>query len=141
MPQISIGSDHAGYEMKEFIKSYLESLKFDVKDHGCDSTESVHYPIYAKSLANEVASNGSRGILTCGSGIGVSITANKVKGIRAALAWNAEIAKLSRQHNDSNILCLPARFISNDDAIKIIDAWLNTDFEAGRHQSRIDLIE
>ncbi len=140
MEKLPIASDHAGFELKQEIIEYL-STKFQVEDFGCYSCESIDYPDFGFSLAEAVASGKFfRGILLCGSGIGMSIVANKVKGIRAALCHRPEFAALSRQHNNSNILVLSARFLSIEQAKEIIDVWLNTEFEGGRHQKRLDKI-
>ena len=139
--KIAIACDHAGFEMKEHVKALLSSGGNDVNDLGTYSTDSVDYPDFAHKLAIEVESGAATlGFLLCGSGNGVCITANKHKGVRAALAWNAEIAALARQHNDANVLCIPARFISTDDADKIVRAFLDTQFEGGRHQRRVEKI-
>lgn len=144
--KISIGSDHAGFELKEAIRKFLESKGFEVEDFGCHDTNSVDYPDIAKNVARNVAKQlednpEAKGILVCGSGIGVSIAANKVKNIRAALCHNIEFAKLSRQHNNANILALSGRYTEIPKATRIVDTWLNTDFEGGRHQNRILKIE
>lgn len=139
--EIIIASDHAGYDLKEHIKEYLSEHNIKLKDLGCNSLDSVNYPGYAHQVAKEVLANHSRGILICGSGIGMSIAANRHPGIRAALCNSVECGKLSRQHNDSNILVLGARFISNELAIEILETWLKTQFEGGRHQSRVELID
>lgn len=141
-----IASDHAGYELKEQLKSELEKNKtdiFDITDFGCDSTESVNYPDFAHKVAEKVSEDPENniGILVCGSGIGMSIAANRHKNVRAALCSNQELARLSREHNNANILCLGARFHESEEAIKIMNIWLNTDFLAGRHQLRVDLVE
>ena len=142
--KITIGSDHAAYELKEYIINFLQSIGLEVNDKGaCSPSESVDYPDYAKYVAQEVLKGQCLGILMCGSGIGISIAANKFKGIRAALCFNQESAKLSRQHNDSNILVLAGRPFDSEraeDAVKIVETWLNTEFEGGRHQKRIDKI-
>lgn len=140
--KIAIGSDHGGFELKAKIAEYLEGKGIEIKDFGTFTNESCDYPVFAKEVATEVA-NGSfnRGILICGTGIGVSIVANKVKGIRAALCFDAFCAKMSREHNNANILCLGQRVLSKDLALEIVDIWLKTDFEGGRHQRRVDLIE
>ena len=139
--KIAIACDHAGFEMKEHVKALLSSGGNDVNDLGTYSTDSVDYPDFAHKLAIEVESGAATlGFLLCGSGNGVCITANKHKGVRAALAWNAEIAALARQHNDANVLCIPARFISTDDADKIVRTFLDTQFEGGRHQRRVEKI-
>jgi ribose 5-phosphate isomerase B len=138
---LALGSDHAGFELKEFIKKYLIDKGFEVIDFGTNSIESVDYPDFAHPVASAVNDNDfERGILICGSGNGVSIVANKYPNVRAALCWKEELAVLARQHNNANILSLPARFISTDEAIKIVDLFLNTPFEGGRHQKRIDKI-
>lgn len=140
--KIAIGSDHGGFELKAKIAEYLESKGIEIKDFGTFTNESCDYPVFAKEVATEVA-NGSfnRGILICGTGIGVSIVANKIKGIRAALCFDTFCAKMSREHNNANILCLGQRVLSQDLALEIVDIWLKTDFEGGRHQRRVDLIE
>jgi ribose 5-phosphate isomerase B len=138
---IPIGSDHAGFILKGHIIQFLESRGYELKDFGCFSEESIDYPDYAHPVAEMVAQNkGMLGILICGSGNGINMTANKHKGIRSALCWSAEIASLARQHNDANIVALPARFISIEDALEIVDTFLGTAFEGGRHQGRIDKI-
>lgn len=141
MKKIIIGNDHAGFELKTKIIEFLESKNYNVKDVGCYSADSVDYPDFAHKLASNV-NNGEyeKGILICGSGNGVCITANKYPFVRAALSWNNEIAKLSRLHNDANIICLPARFISFLEAEVIINTFLNTDFEGGRHLARVNKI-
>lgn len=140
--KIALGSDHAGFELKEKIKEILNDLNFEWVDLGTNSKESCDYPDFARAVAQAV-SHGKceRGILCCGSGIGVSIVANKVRGIRAALCRDEEDARLSRQHNDANVLCLGGRKTTPVDCAKIIKAWLSTDFEGGRHQNRVDKIE
>ncbi len=136
--KIAIGSDHAGYRLKEILKKYLVSLGHQVQDFGTYTEESVDYPDIAFRLAEEV-SKGSfeRGILICGTGIGMCIAANKVKGIRAALCWDERTAELSRRHNDSNVLCLGGRMLGEQKAKKIVDVWISTNFEAGRHLRRL----
>jgi ribose 5-phosphate isomerase B len=138
--KIIIGSDHAGFEMKEALKQWLHDQSVILEDVGCHSDQSVDYPDYAHAVAQKVESEDSVGILLCGSANGVCIAANKHKGIRAALCWNREIAVLARQHNDANIVCIPARFISIDEAKSIVEAFLNTSFEGGRHQNRVNKI-
>ncbi|MEI6347156.1 MAG: RpiB/LacA/LacB family sugar-phosphate isomerase [Bacteroidota bacterium] len=140
---IYIGSDHGGYLIKEHIKTYLTINKIDFEDCGTNSELSVDYPEFAHKVANSVSGdlNNSLGILVCGSGNGVNITANKHKNIRCALCWNSEIAALAKQHNNANIIALPGRYISTLEAEKIIHTFLNSTFEAGRHQNRINLIE
>jgi ribose 5-phosphate isomerase B len=138
---IGIASDHAGYEMKEFIKSFLEKDGYEIKDFGTFSSESMDYPDVAHPLALAVESGElPKGIALCGSGNGISMSLNKHKGIRAALCWNVELAALARQHNDANILSLPARFISNELAKEIVEKYLSTDFEGGRHLRRVEKI-
>ncbi len=138
---IAIGCDHAGYELKEKIKEYLDNKNIVYKDFGTFSKESCDYPDYAKKVAKSVASNESKkGVLICGSGIGISIAANKVSGIRAALCYEPNLAQMAREHNDANILCLGARVTDLNKAIKILDTFLNTDFEGKRHQRRIEKI-
>lgn len=139
--KIAIGSDHAGFELKEKIKQLLTSKDIEVQDFGTNSTESVDYPDYAHPTANAVENkDADLGILLCGSGNGIAMTANKHQNIRAAICWTTELAELARQHNDANILVLPARFISEELGLKIVEAYLNTDFEGGRHQRRVDKI-
>lgn len=138
--KIAIASDHAGYELKEKIKQALESLRVEYEDCGTTGSESVDYPDYAKKVADFVQS-GARGILCCGTGIGMSIAANKFKGIRAALCSDAYMARMSREHNDANVLVLGARVLKDfDEATGIVKAWLDADFEGGRHQRRLDKI-
>lgn len=143
MKTIVIASDHAGFVLKEFLKKEYLEKKYNIFDLGTHSSESCDYPIIAHELASELLNNSDieLGILICGSGNGVAITANKHQHIRAALCWNEEIAILARQHNDANIVSLPARFITNEAAIAIVDAFLNTDFEGGRHLKRVNLID
>lgn len=133
--KLYIGCDHAAYEEKEALKDYL-SERCEVEDKGPFSGDRCNYPDFASAVAREVQ-KGERGILLCGSGIGVSIVANRFSGIRAALCRTVEEAKLSRQHNDANILCLGARLSSMEDMKAMIDAWLEEDFEGGRHSERI----
>lgn len=138
---LPIGCDHAGFEHKKAIIKHLESLDYEVIDKGCYSTDSIDYPDFGHPVAEYVENNaGSKGIVICGSGNGINMTVNKHQGIRSALCWNAEIVKLAREHNDANILALPARFITIEQAIEMVDVFLNTAFEGGRHQNRIDKI-
>ena len=140
--KISIGSDHGGFTLKEQIIKHLNELEYEVTDCGCFSLESCDYPIYAKKVAYDVQNeNVDFGILICTTGIGMSITANKVKGVRAALVTNEDAAHLTRKHNNSNIICLGAKYTSYEDAIKYIDIFLNEKFEGGRHLRRVNLIE
>lgn len=138
---IPIGADHAGFVLKGKIITFLQTKGYQVVDFGCFSEESIDYPDFAHPVAEKVLQNKDMiGILICGSGNGINMTANKHKGIRGALCWNPEIAKLARQHNDANILSLPARFISDEEALAIVKTFLDTAFEGGRHQRRIDKI-
>lgn len=139
--KISIGNDHAGYDYKEAIKASLIAAGHEVTDHGTHGLDSVDYPDFAHPLATSVESgNTDLGILICGSGNGVCMTANKHQGIRAALCWNVELGALARQHNNANVLCLPARFISLDLAQEITNTFISTDFEGGRHENRVNKI-
>ena len=140
--KIAIAADHAGYEEKEKIKKTLDKIGVEYTDMGTDSTASVDYPDFARKVGEAVADGEfDKGILVCGSGTGMAIAANKVPGIRAAVAWNEEIARLSRQHNDANVLSLAARYIPDEEQEKIVKAWLETDFEGGRHERRVEKIE
>ena len=140
-PKVAIGSDHAGYKLKEKVKQHLEKSGYQVSDFGTLSEDSTDYPDYAHKVSDEVEKgNFKTGILLCGSGNGINMAANKHKGIRAALCWKKEIAEMARLHNDANILSLPARYISENEAFEMVDVFLNTDFEGGRHQKRIDKI-
>lgn len=139
--KIAIGTDHGGFELKEKIVEYLKSNGYDFEDFGTYSNDSCDYPKIGKKVASEVGSgNFNRGILVCGSGIGMSIAANRFKNVRAALCWDMITAKFSRTHNDANILCLGQRVIDNELAIKMIDLWLKTEFEGGRHKIRVDML-
>ena len=142
LPNIASGSDHAGFEQKEAVKLFVESLGYSVKDFGPYNTESVDYPDYAHKVANDVLTEANTlGILLCGSGNGVCLTANKHAGIRAALCWLPELGALAKQHNNANILCLPARYINNSTATEIVAAYLNASFEGGRHEKRVEKID
>ncbi len=137
--KIAIGSDHAGFGLKEILIPFLKQLDHEVKDIGPFNSDSVDYPDYVHPVVNELISkNFSFGILICGSANGVAITANKYKEIRAALCWRPDIAEIVRKHNDANVLCIPARFISVEDAKSIVENFIQTKFEGGRHQKRID---
>ncbi len=139
---ISIGSDHAGFELKKQIIDYLKNKSFIVIDKGCFSEERADYPDFAHHTAESVITKESEfGILMCGSGNGINMTANKHKGIRAALCWTSEIAAMARQHNDANVLVLPARYITISEALKCVDVFLSEKFEGGRHQERIEKID
>jgi len=138
---VAIGADHAGYEYKEAIKAYLEKSGFTVKDFGTSSPDSVDYPDFAHPVAEAVERGEfDCGILVCGSANGVAITANKHQGVRAAICWLEELAALARQHNDANIVCIPARFIDLELAEAIVDRFLTTAFEGGRHANRVGKI-
>jgi len=138
---IAIGGDHAGFKYKENLKTWLENKGYTFKDFGTYSSESADYPDFAHPVANAVENaEFDLGILVCGSANGVAITANKHQGIRAAICWNEELASLARQHNDANIVCIPERFISPDLAEKIVDRFLHTEFEGGRHARRVGKI-
>lgn len=139
---IPIASDHGGFAMKSYLIERLKENGYEVKDYGCYSDDSVDYPDMIHPLATDIQ-NGkySLGIIICGSGNGAQMTANKHPHVRTALCWNVELGKLARQHNDANILSLPGRFISNETAWDIVQAFLNTDFEGGRHIRRIEKIE
>ena len=140
-PSIVIGSDHAGFRAKETIKRYLESAGYPVEDCGTHSEESVDYPDYAKAVAERVAvAKDYLGVLVCGTGIGVSIAANKVEGIRAALAHDSLTARRAREHNDANVLALGGKVVGEDEAIAIVQEFLDAQFAGGRHQRRIDKI-
>lgn len=139
--KIVIGSDHAAFEMKEKIEALLKEKGFDVIDVGTHSLESCHYPTYAIDLAHKVQKEGLQGILLCGSGIGVSIVANRFRGVRAALCRSDEEAKLSREHNNSNVLVLGARISSEKDIFSMIETWLKTPFAGGRHNERLALFD
>lgn len=139
--KIAIGNDHAGTQYKLAVITYLESKGIEVTNYGTNSEESVDYPDFVHPVANDVESKEvDLGIIICGSGNGASMTANKHQGIRAALCWSVEIAKLAKQHNNANILSIPARFVSQQQAIDMVQAFLDTPFEGGRHQTRIEKI-
>jgi ribose 5-phosphate isomerase B len=137
--RISVASDHAGFALKEAVKEHLTTLGHDVVDFGTYSDESTDYPDYATPAARAVAAGDvEKGVFVCGSGQGMVMTANKVRGVRAALAWHPDVARLSRQHNDANVLALPARFMGTEQALEIVDAWLGAEFEGGRHVPRVE---
>lgn len=138
--KLVIGCDHAAFEAKEKLKNILKQ-EFEVDDVGTHSSERANYPDYATELCKKVLKEGKKGILLCGSGIGMSMAANRYKGVRAALCRTEEDAKLSREHNDSNVLCLGARINSLEELEKIVRTWLSTDFEGGRHTDRISLFD
>ncbi|NQT94031.1 MAG: ribose 5-phosphate isomerase B [Lentisphaerae bacterium] len=142
MKRIAIGSDHAGYLYKEAIKSHLEACGYEVRDFGTASEESVDYPDFIRPAAEAVASgNCDAGIVLGGSGNGEAIVSNKVPGVRCAVCWNEYIAHLAREHNDANVISIGERTVSEELALKIVDAWLAAEFEGGRHQRRISKIE
>jgi ribose 5-phosphate isomerase B len=140
--RIPIASDHAGFEMKQKLAAHLKQLGFDVQDLGTDSPASTDYADYAHPLAQEVQDGEvKRGVLLCGTGLGMSYAANRHPHVRAAVVWTPEIAEMSRRHNDANVLVLPSRYLSDEDATKILDTWLNTPFEGGRHERRVEKID
>ena len=139
--KLAIGGDHAGFELKNKVVNHLTDKGHEVKDFGCSSSESVDYPDFAHPVAGGVENKEfDLGILICGSGNGISMAANKHQGIRSAICWEPELAILARQHNDANILTMPARFISEEKAIDIVDAFFSKQFEGGRHQNRVNKI-
>jgi ribose 5-phosphate isomerase B len=141
MTRIASGADHAGFELKQKIKTHLQQQGFEVDDHGTGSTESVDYPDYAKSVGEEVSSQRAHlGVLVCGSGIGMAIAANKVPGVRAAHVTSEYEAQMSREHNDANVLAIGSRVLNDTVAIAVLDKFLGTQFAGGRHQRRIDKI-
>lgn len=138
---IAIGCDHAGFDYKEMLKPFLAEKQFSVKDFGTFAKDSVDYPDFAHPVAQAVESGEAAwGVLICGSANGVAITANKHAGVRAAICWTEEIAALARQHNDANIVCIPARFVSEEVARQIVEVFSQTAFEGGRHQNRVNKI-
>lgn len=140
MRKIAIAGDHAGYELKEIIKNHLKD-KYEIQDFGTHSLDSVDYPDFVHPAASSVENGENElGILICGSGQGVSMTANKHQKIRCALCWEVELAELAKQHNDANMVAIPARFVSEELALNIIDAFLSIEFEGGRHQNRVNKI-
>jgi ribose 5-phosphate isomerase B len=140
--RIPIGSDHAGFEMKQHLAKALREMGFDVQDVGTHSPASTDYPDYAHPVAEQVEQGtAKRGVLLCGTGLGMSYAANRHPGVRAAVAWTPEIAELARKHNDANVLVLPARFVSEEDGVQILKTWLQTAYEGGRHDKRVAKIE
>lgn len=140
--KIALAADHAGFKIKEIIKKYLIDNSYTIEDFGTHSEQSMDYPDTAHPAAESVASKkNDAGIFVCGTGQGMQLTANKRSHIRAALCWNPEIARLSRNHNDANVLTIPGRFVTAEEAIAIVQAWLDAPFEGGRHLKRIDKIE
>lgn len=139
---IPIGADHAGYPLKQRLVAELESLGYEPLDVGTGGPESVDYPDFAHKVAGQVQrGEAERGVLLCGSGLGMSYAANRHPGVRAAVAWTPEVARLAREHNDANVLILPARFVSEEDGVAILKAWLSSGFEGGRHVRRIAKID
>ena len=141
MKKIALGSDHAAFEMKELVKQFLQSKNFEVIDVGTHSIDRCDYPDFAQKVSHEVLKNNIQGLLLCGSGIGVSIVANRFKGIRAALCRSPQDAEMARKHNDANVLCLGARFSSESEIKNIIEAWFANQFEEGRHSDRLKIFE
>ncbi len=143
MPEvIPIGADHAGYALKERLVSELRRLGYEPLDLGTHSTESTDYPDYAHEVAARVEHHDAeRGVLLCGTGLGMSYAANRHPGVRAAVAWTPEVARLAREHNDANVLVLPARFVSEDEGVEILQTWLATEFAGGRHSRRVAKID
>ncbi len=140
--RILIASDHAGVELKGALAARLAGMGYEVEDLGTDSAQSTDYPDYAHPLAARVSSGSvRRGVLLCGTGLGMSYVANRYPRVRASVAWAPEVAALARQHNDSNVLVLPARFVSEEDGARILDTWLETEFEGGRHERRVEKID
>ena len=136
---IAVGADHAGFEYKERLKEHFRQAHLTPDDKGTHSLDSVDYPDFAHPVASMVERDEAAfGLLVCGSGNGVCMTANKHSGVRAALCWNVELAQLARQHNNANVLCIPARFVSYEDAVAMVDAFINTPFEGGRHVRRVE---
>ncbi|CAN5461270.1 ribose 5-phosphate isomerase B [soil metagenome] len=141
-PKIAAGSDHAGVEVKNAIVKMLQEAGYEVNDFGTYSTDSVDYPDFAHAVARSMENGDAElGVLVCGSANGVAITANKHHHIRAAIAWRNDVAALARQHNDANVICIPARFVTNEEANQFVQTFLNSSFEGGRHQKRVEKIE
>ena len=139
--RISIGNDHAGVDYKKYILEYLFVKEVEVKNYGTDSLESVDYPDFAHPVSQDINDQSSDlGILICGSGNGVCMTANKYEKVRAALCWNKELAKLSKSHNNANIVCIPARFVDKEQALEIVKTFISENFEGGRHERRVNKI-
>lgn len=139
--KIALGSDHGGYELKEYLKKYLDEQEIEYIDYGTDSSESVDYPEFGQKVGEAIKKNEcSRGIVCCGTGIGISISANKVPGIRCALCSDCYSARMSREHNNANVLALGARVIGRDLALEIVGIWLKTEFQGGRHEKRVNKI-
>ena len=140
--RIAVGSDHGGLEYKNAIKEHLEQQGYKVEDVGTYSKDSCHYPVYGEAVARKVASKEcDYGVVVCTSGEGIAISANKVKGVRCGIAYNDEVAALMRQHNNANVIAFGQKFMELNDVLRRVDIFLNTEFEGGRHQTRVDLIE
>ncbi|MDP0489280.1 MAG: ribose 5-phosphate isomerase B [Fusobacterium sp. JB021] len=140
--KIALGCDHGGYQLKEQVKEHLEKKGYEVLDLGCNSTDSVDYPVYGKAVGEAVVDQKAKfGIVICGTGIGISIAANKVKGVRAGLCMNTTMARLTREHNNANVLAFGARMVGDVLALEIVDTFLNTEFQGGRHLRRVSMIE
>jgi ribose 5-phosphate isomerase B len=140
--KVAIGADHAGFEVKEKIKKLLDEMQIPYEDVGTNSTEPVDYPDFGAKVGRKVASGeADQGIVVCGSGIGIAIAANKIRGVRAAQAWNEETARLARQHNDANVLAIGAKVLPEEEILKIIRAWFSASFDGGRHERRIEKIK
>ena len=138
---IPIGADHAGFDLKKTIIEFLSNKGFELEDFGCYSEESIDYPDYGHPVAEQVeARENVLGIVICGSGNGINMTVNKHQGVRSALCWKSEIAKLAREHNNANILALPARYLTTEEALEIVDVFFTTEFEGGRHERRVNKI-
>lgn len=139
--KIAVGSDHGGYELKLAIAAHLQKRGIETEDYGCHSSESVDYPVYGKAVAEAVAADKADcGIVCCGTGIGISIAANKVKGIRCALVYSDFTAQMCKQHNNANVLAFGGRTLSADEAIRFTDIWLDTEYEGGRHERRVKML-
>jgi ribose 5-phosphate isomerase B len=143
MPEvIPIGADHAGFQLKQRLVQELRALGYEPLDLGTHSSESADYPDFAHDVASKVERHAAtRGVLLCGTGLGMSYAANRHPGVRAAVAWSPEVARLAREHNDANVLILPARFVSDGEAVEILRTWLDTAFAGGRHSRRVDKID
>ena len=140
--KIAVGCDHGGFEYKEAIKKHLLDKGYEVVDVGTDSLDSCHYPLFGAEVGRKVVSGECRfGVLVCTSGIGIGIAANKIKGIRCGMGYNDDVARLMRQHNDANVIAFGQKFMELNDVLRRVDIFLNTEFEGGRHQTRVDLIK